>query len=389
MAIEMIVYEKIGAKARIAGMGGGELREVELVDYNKASEGNIYLGKITNKIELANGKIGYFVNIGDSREAFINAEEQGLEELIASVGEDIVVQLAQEQRAEKGARLVRSIQLVGNNLVYCPYRMTVEVSPKIEDKNLAADYRQAVVENTTGQEGWILRTSAVKVPVEEVVLEMEQLRNRFEEVCSAAKKNKAPALLLSKLNPLFDYIHKNRDSLRKMAVNSRTVQEEITAKFGDHLVIEIMPNPFADHGLDEAILDALQRTVKLKSGGRITIEETKACVAIDVDSGDDNGQGSLGRLNMEAAVEIVKQIKLRNLSGKIVIDFAGASEIHYLKNVIEYLENELRRDYVRTTVNGLSRGGLVEINRMRRRPSLRDLLTEECSCCEGTGRVEK
>lgn len=92
---------------------------------------------------------------------------------------------------------------------------------------------------------------------------------------------------------------------------------------------------------------------------------------------------------MEAAFEIAKQIKLRNLSGKIVIDFAGVSEYRYLKNVIEVLEQELQKDYVKSTIFGLSRGGNVEIVRMRRRPTLRDILTEECASCQGTGRVEK
>lgn len=389
MAIDTIVYEKKAGRTRIAGLQGGDLREVEIIDANKAGEGNVYLGRITNKIDLANGKIGFFVNIGDSREAFINAEEPGLDELSASIGENIIVQVAQEQRAEKGARLVRGIQLVGENLVYCPYRLTVEASAKIEDKNKAEECRELVLENTTGQEGWIIRTGAVKSPSEAIVEEMEELRGRFESLRSAAEKSKAPALLLAKFDPLFEYLYKNRESVRKMAVNSRAVQEEITAKFGDYLVIEITPQPFADHGLDEAIATALERTVKLKSGGRITVEETKACTAIDVDSGDDNGQGSLGRLNMEAAAEIAKQIRLRNLSGKIVIDFAGASDIHYLKNAIELLEDELRKDFIRSTVYGLSRGGLVEINRMRRRPSLREVMTEECASCEGTGRVEK
>ncbi len=389
MAVDTIVYEKRPGQTRIAGLKGGDLREIEILDANKAGEGNIYLGRITNKIDLANGKIGFFVNIGDSREAFINAEEPGLDELNATVGQDIIVQVAQEQRAEKGARLVRGIQLVGENLVYCPYRMTVEASGKIEDKAKADECRELVLENTTGQEGWIIRTAAVKSPSDKIIAEMEELRGKFAQLHSAAEKSKAPALLLAKFNPLFEYIYKNRESVRKLAVNSRAVQEEISAKFGDHLVIEITPQPFADHGLDEAIAAALERTVRLKSGGRITIEETKACTAIDVDSGDDNGQGSLGRLNMEAAAEIAKQIRLRNLSGKIVIDFAGASDIHYLKNAIELLEDELRQDFIRSTVYGLSRGGLVEINRMRRRPSLREVMTEECASCEGTGRVEK
>ena len=133
----------------------------------------------------------------------------------------------------------------------------------------------------------------------------------------------------------------------------------------------------------------LFRSVRLKNGGRIIIEETRACTAIDVDSGEDDGAGSLGRLNNEAAEEIAHQIILRNLSGKIVIDFAGASEYRYLKNTIEILETKLRNDTVRTFVYGLSHAGLVEIVRSRRRPSLLDIYSVECPTCKGSGRVEK
>lgn len=389
MAIDAVVYEKKGSIVRIAGLKNGELRELEIIDYNKASEGNIYLGKITKKIELANGKSGYFVNIGDARDAFINTEENGLDELNASIGQDITVQVAQEQRAEKGARLVRSIQLVGENLVYCPFRMTVEASSKIENQLKAEEYKTLVRENTTGQEGWIVRTGAVNSSADVIMTEMVELRKAYEDIVAAAAKAKSPALLSAKTNPLFDYISRHRESIRKAVVNARNIQEELTKRFGDNLLITIVMNPFDECGLEEAIMEALQKTVKLKSGGRITIEETKACAAIDVDSGEDNGQGSLGRLNMEAAEEIVKQIKLRNLSGKIVIDFAGMPDIRYLSRVIEYLEEELRHDYVKCTVFGLSRAGNVEIVRMRRRPTLRDVLTMECESCDGTGRVEK
>ena len=151
----------------------------------------------------------------------------------------------------------------------------------------------------------------------------------------------------------------------------------------------MLTSPFDEYGLEDAILEALQKEIRLKSGGRISIEETRACTAIDVDSGEDDGLGSLGRLNMEAAEEIARQIILRNLSGKIVIDFAGFSEYKYLKNAIDLLEEKLHRDTTKVFVYGLSRAGLVEVSRARRRPSLLDVLSIECPTCKGSGRVEK
>ena len=159
MSIDTIVYEKKNASFSLALLEDGGLKELAFGNENSAAEGNIYLGKITRKIELAHDKVGFFVDIDDGRDAFLNAEEFGLKEVNYTEGQSIVVQVAQEKRAEKGARVVRAIQFVGDYIVYCPYRLTVEASPRIEDKDKLAEYKDKVLEHTTGQEGWILRTA--------------------------------------------------------------------------------------------------------------------------------------------------------------------------------------------------------------------------------------
>ena len=384
-AVDTIVYEKKNQLVRVAGLASGKLQTLEIADLGRAAEGSVYLGRITKKIELANGKIGYFVNIGDSKEAFLNAEEYDRDELNANEGQEVIVQVAQEQRAEKGAKLVRALQFVGQNLVYCPYRMNIEVSAKIADKLRADELKKHVWENTTGQEGWIVRTSAVNVDLNDIDAEMELLRGQFDGVRQKAKTARAPMLLLERNGIISDNINRNKGALTKIVVNDHNLEKALA----DDFAVEFSAEPFEKYGLEDAILEALQKEVRLKNGGRIIIEETRACTAIDVDSGDDDGLGSLGRLNMEAAEEIARQIILRNLSGKIVIDFAGSSEYRYLKNAIEILEEGLHRDYVRSSVYGLSRAGLVEISRVRRRPSLQDVLSVECPTCQGSGRVEK
>lgn len=384
-AVDTIVYEKKNQLVRVAGLASGKLQTLEIADLGRAAEGSVYLGRITKKIELANGKIGYFVNIGDSKEAFLNAEEYDRDELNANEGQEVIVQVAQEQRAEKGAKLVRALQFVGQNLVYCPYRMNIEVSAKIADKPRADELKKHVWENTTGQEGWIVRTSAVNVDLNDIDAEMELLRGQFDGVRQKAKTARAPMLLLERNGIISDNINRNKGALTKIVVNDHNLEKALA----DDFAVEFSAEPFEKYGLEDAILEALQKEVRLKNGGRIIIEETRACTAIDVDSGDDDGLGSLGRLNMEAAEEIARQIILRNLSGKIVIDFAGSSEYRYLKNAIEILEEGLHRDYVRSSVYGLSSAGLVEISRVRRRPSLQDVLSVECPTCQGSGRVEK
>lgn len=386
MSIDAIIYESKNSTVRIALLSNGRLEEIEIAAENKATEGNIYLGRICRKIDLANDKIGYFVDLGSGREGFLNAEEPGLNELNATEGQSVVIQVSQEKRAEKSPRVTRALQFVGENLVYCPYRMTVEVSSKITDLEKAREYKDLVVENTTGQEGWVLRTSAINIAKEQILHEMESLRNQFEHVRKLARNGQAPLLLQAKPDAVFDYINRYQETLQKVVLNSRNIEAEIKERYAD-INTEIISNPFDEYGLEEAIVDALQKSVNLKSGGRIIIEETRAVVAIDVDSGDDKGNGSVSRLNIEAAMEIAHQIRLRNLAGKIVIDFAGLSDYRYLKTVIETLESELASDTAKCSVLGLSRGGNVEIIRSRRRPSLQDLLTVECDSCQGTGRV--
>ncbi len=387
MSIDTIIFEKYNSAVRLAEIENSELKELIFANENNASEGNIYLGKITKKIELAHDKVGFFIDINDGHDAFLNAEEYGLKEVNYTEGQSIVVQVAQEKRAEKGARVVRAIQFVGERIVYCPYRMTIEASPRIEDKEKLAEYKEKVLENTTGQEGWILRTSAVEVPFEEIAKEMVELRNLYDDVRIKARSAKAPALLYAKTAPLFDEIRRYQNSLHTVIVNNHNVEAELKEKFGDTFEIAYEVNPFEGHGLEDEISDALLKEVKLPSGGRICIEETRACVCIDVDSGNDNGKGSISALNQEAAIEIAKQIRLRNLSGKIIIDFAGSSDYKFMKPVLETLEEELNKDSNRGRVLGLSRAGNVEILRVRRRPTLQDILTDECETCQGTGRV--
>ena len=131
MTVDTIVYEKGNAYTTIALMNEGRVKEIEIIDNAKAAEGNIYLGKITRKMDLANGRHGYMVDIKDGKDAFFNADEYGMGDTEYNEGQSIVVQVAQERRAEKGAKVVRSLQFVGTYLVYCPFRMNIDASSRI------------------------------------------------------------------------------------------------------------------------------------------------------------------------------------------------------------------------------------------------------------------
>ena len=314
----------------------------------------------------------------------MNAEEHGLEALVAHEGQDIVVQVLQEKHAEKASRMSRFLTFAGLNLVYMPYGEGIDISSKIEDEEKREELYELMSERTADG-GWVVRTNAAQISEEELLKEAETLKNSFEEMIAKAKTSKAPSLLYAKDTILQEIINLARDSLAKIVTNSHLLEEQ----FGKICEVEYKLKPFEEEGINEMIHEALKKEVKLPCGGRIFIEETKAFTAIDVDSATGSSQGGIGRLNTEAAQEIARQIILRNLSGKIMIDFAGVAEYKFLKSTMDLLEKELSEDLSKARVLGLSRAGNVEIIRQRRRPSLSDLYLEECPTCQGQGRVEK
>ena len=386
MKAEKIIFDRNDEAAGIAVFDETGLMEIDIYNDNRAIEGNVYLGRISKKISLANDRIGFMVNIGDGREAFLNSYEPTLKEANMNEGQSVVVQVAQEKRAEKGAKVVRNIQLAKTYLVYCPFKFDVEASYKIEDIEKAAAYKKFVQEHSQGQEGWILRTVSTEATENQLLEEMTSLREAYENIRKKARTMTAPTVLYNKENPLFEYIRRYKDSLKEVVVDTPKLKEQVEAVFSG--TVTLQKEAFEEFGIDDAIVEALNRTVKLKHGGNLHIEETRAFVAIDVDSAGKRNVGDLDSLNIEAAKEIARQIRLRNLSGKIIIDFAGSSEYRFMKKVIEILEVELADDICHSRVLGLSRAGNVEILRQRRRPSLRDLYTVECPTCNGTGRVE-
>lgn len=387
MKADTIVYEKKDGLLRLAVLEQGKMVEFDTFDETSAVEGNVYLGKIMRKIELANQKTAFKVNIGDAKDAFLSAYEPDLKEVNMSEGQSVVVQVSQEPHAEKGAKVVRNIQIVGTTVVYRPFKGFVDVSSKITDKNLVQAFRTAVLNHRQGQEGWAVRTAAVDFDVDTLLEEMVKLRSVYENIRVNARNASAPALLYKKENPIYEYIRRYKNTLEKIVVNDHHLESEIE-NFAD-IQTEYALNPFEIYGIEDQLFEALSQTVGLKSGGKIYIEQTKACVSIDVDSGSITEGANPQELNHEAAHEIARQIRLKNLSGKIIIDFAGLKDYEYMHAVMDTLSSDLADDPCRSRVLGLSKAGNIEILRQRRRPSLLDVYTDECPTCQGLGRVEK
>ncbi len=387
MKADTLVYEKKNDVVRLAILDSGRLVEFDTFDKSQPVEGNVYLGRLTHKLELSNGGIGFKVNIGDTVEGFLNVNEFDERDVNLSEGQSVVVQVSQEKHAEKGAKLVRNIQLVGTTVVYKPLKMGIDISKRITDSNQLRFCRSTVFANTKGQEGWAVRTDAVQFEAEVIAGEMEKLRKIYEEIRMRARSAKAPSLLYFGEDPLFEYIRRYKSTLKKIVTNNHVMESDVRSMTDIDVIYDA--KAFETYGLEDQIVEALNCTSSLKSGGKVYIEQTLAGIMIDVDSNALRAGANIYELNNEAALEIARQIRLKNLSGKIIIDFAGNKEYQYMKPVIDLLETELADDPCRSRVLGLSKAGNIEILRQRRRPSLIDMYTIECPTCQGTGRVEK
>lgn len=384
---DTIVYEKSGIDACLAVLDNGALREFEVFNESEAGEGNVYLGRIIKKINLSENKYGFMVNIGDNKEAFMNAQEKGLLEVNMTEGQCVVVQVSKEAHGDKGAKLVRAVQIAGTYLVYRPFGSFVDVSSKIADEEKVRELQDAVMKNVLPQqEGWVVRTAAAEANINDVIEEMSKLRSIYENIRVKARSASAPALLFAKENPLFELIRRYQHDLTTIVINDHTLEEKVKAVFDGEIVYKA--DPSEEYGIQDMLQEALQKTIKLPCGGEVHIEETRALVAIDVDSAGNVGRGDMDNLNKEAAKEIARQIILRNLAGKIIIDFAGSCEYRFMRGIMDILDEELAGDVLGAHVLGLSKAGNVEILRRRRRPTLLEQFSEECPTCGGSGRVE-
>lgn len=384
---DTIIYEKSGTDACLAVLDNGQLREFEVFNENGATEGNVYLGRIVKKVNLSEDRNGFMVNISDDKEAFMNAAEKGLLEVNMTEGQCVVVQVSKEARAEKGAKLVRAVQIPGTYLVYRPFGSYIDISTKITDEEKAEDLRKAVTQNVSAQqEGWVVRTAAAEADINVVVEEMNELRSIYENIRIKARSASAPALLYAKENPLFDLIRRYRDDLNTVVINDHNLEEKVKAVFSGEVKFD--KDPSETYGIQDMLQVAMQKTTKLPCGGEIHIEETAAFVAIDVDSAGFIARGQTDTLNQEAAREIARQIILRNLAGKIIIDFAGSTEYRFMRGIMDILSEELAGDAQGAHVLGLSKAGNVEILRRRKHPSLLERFSVSCPTCAGTGRVE-
>ncbi|MDP9065160.1 MAG: ribonuclease G, partial [Pseudomonadota bacterium] len=402
-------------EARAAVVQNGVVQEVFLERATRRGLiSNIYKGRVSRVLP---GMQAAFIEIGLERTAFLhaadildprhtdNAIELPRPDIRALVceGNDILVQVIKDPLGSKGARLTTYITLPSRYLVYMPQSPGVGVSARIEGETERERLRSLVQSGMDAGEnaGYIVRTAAEDATHEALLADMAYLRKLWEFVRQKSLRTEAGKLVHADLplhlRVLRDLLHPGVDRVLIDQVSVHNEMREFAATFMPAalstlgLYAEARPL-FELHQVEEEIQKALQPKVSLKSGGYVIIEQTEAMATIDVNTGAFVGHRNLEetifRTNLEAAVAIARQLRLRNLGGIIIIDFIDMEEPEHRRQVIQALEKNLADDHVKTSISSVSPLGLVEMTRKRTRESLEHLLCQPCPTCEGRGFVK-
>jgi len=403
-------------EARAAVVENGVLQEVFLERASRRGLiSNIYKGRVSRVLP---GMQAAFIEIGMERTAFLHASDifdprhadtgiepprtENIRSLVAE-GNEILVQVVKDPLGTKGARLTTYITLPSRYLVYMPKGRGVGVSARIENESERERLRAAVQAGIEPGEnaGYIVRTAAEDAPAEAVRNDMVYLRKLWEFVRQTGLRTQPGNLVHADL-PL--HLRVLRDLLRpgvdKVLIDQASAHREMR-EFAAAFMPDALPRidlysearpVFELHHVEEEIQKALDRKVSLKSGGYLIIDQTEAMTTIDVNTGAFVGHRNLEetifRTNLEAAVTIARQLRLRNLGGIIIIDFIDMEEPDHRRQVIQALEKALADDHVKTSISSVSPLGLVEMTRKRTRESLEHLLCQPCPTCEGRGFVK-
>ncbi len=319
-------------------------------------------------------------------------------------GQEIIVQIAKEPLGKKGARITSHVALPGRFLVYMPTLDHTGVSRKIASAEERARLRH-LVNDAKGSAGggFIVRTAAGSAAEEEVRADVEFLTRTWSEIKARSEQKKAPSLLHRDLNLvqrlLRDHMSSDYTAIWVDSEDEYTKVVDFMSRFQPALVGRVKlytkENPvFEEFGIQQEIDKGLRPKVWLKSGGYIVINHTEALVAIDVNTGKFVGKGSnrledtIVRTNAEAAKEIVRQMRLRDLGGIIVIDFIDMEERRNRDKVMAALEDALRGDRAPSKVLRFNEFGLVAITRKRTKQALERMLSQPCPYCTGSGMVK-
>ncbi|MBD5220545.1 MAG: Rne/Rng family ribonuclease [Bacteroidales bacterium] len=434
MKSELIVDVQPG-EVSIALLEDGRLVSLQKEARNIAyAVGDIYLAKVK---KLMPGLNAAFVNVGYDKDAFLHYLDLGsrfttyaefLKQLFAdrkklpkvpqlkllpeidkhgsitntlTPGQELLVQIVKEPISSKGPRLTTELSFTGRYMVLTPFCDKVSISQKIKSPEEKARLRQLIESIKPKNFGVIVRTSAEGKRVAELNHELKSLLQSFEDACAKAQKSEAPALVFEEENrvvgmlrdifsPSFENIHVNDPEIHAQIQKYVNL---IAPERRDIVKLYSRPEPIFDtFSITRQIKSSFGKTVSFKSGAYIIIEHTEALHVIDVNSGNRTKAGSdqetnALEVNLRAADEIARQLRLRDMGGIIVVDFIDMAKNEHRQQLYEHMREVMANDRARHNILPLSKFGLMQITRQRVRPVLDITVDEECPSCFGKGYV--
>jgi ribonuclease E len=395
----------IAEQLRIAAVLTDECVDELIVAQGRYQIGDVYLGTVENVLP---GIDAAFVNIGESeKNGFIHVTDLGplrLRKGAAGITElleprqKVLVQVMKEPTGTKGPRLTGNLALPGRYLVLQPSGQGVNISRRIGSEGERNRLRALGVLVKPPGAGLLIRTEADGISEELLIDDLESLLRQWEAIQKAAETASPPVLL----NRDEDFIHRIlRDhtglDLDRVVVESPAAVERVRSFLGDegsHVVVEAHPEPselLEDYKVNGAIRDALKPRVDLPSGGYVIIEPTEALTVIDVNSGSftrsANARETVLWTNCEAAIEIARQLRLRNIGGVIIVDFIDMDSRRDQLQLLEHFTGAIRDDAARPQIAQLTELGLVELTRKRQGQNIYELFGRACPSCGGLGHV--
>ena len=397
-------------ETRVAVVEQGMLQEI-LIERatHRGLVGNVYLGQV---VRVLPGMQACFVDIGLDRSAFLHtkdfpssqeAHERSIQQLVTE-GQSLLVQVIKDPVGSKGARLTAEVSLPARHLVLMPFATHVGISQRIDDEATREHLKTIAVEALRAQNlecGVIIRTAGDGQTTDDLEEDLVYLKRVWDNILKEQQTAKAPALLFEELplthRMIRDQIRRETDRVLIDSLETYTKLSQFVSKFMPELSNLIQhyqgDRPIFDlYQIEDEIEKALSRQVELKSGAYLVVDQTEAMTTIDVNTGRFVGAHTLEqtvfRTNLEAAVAIGRQLRLRNLGGMVVIDFIDMDDDEHRRQVLRTLERSLDEDPVKTRVIGFNDLGLVVLTRKRSRESLSDLLQEPCPQCHGTGQMK-
>lgn len=360
----------------IAVMEDGRLVEYLPADEDASAEA-IYIGRVDR---IMPGMKAAFVNIGQERAGFLPLEERSARDLPKlQTGMSVMVQVRKEAHGEKGAFLSRDINLCGEYVLFSPMNRTASVSSRIVKEKHRKALKELARDIAGDEFGLIMRTASKNADEIAIRAEVDELRAQWESIRKAAPTAHVPSVLHQPRTTLelvlADYHSRGID---RICVNDSSLTERLSA----YAPVTVMgDNLFDIVRISTQVLKALERRVWLESGGNLVFDPCEAMTVIDVNTAKFTGKTALAdtvlQTNLEACEEIARQVRLRNISGIIIIDMIDMISHEHRHAVLETLNKAFTADRVKTVVHGFTSLGLVEMTRKRSRPTLREVYKKE------------